>query len=91
MFNGLFETGGAVLLSTVIAYDDNSRLEDLYVVRTPYENILRCETEKEGLSQSVIQEYNFLQNVKQNFPNLNKDGLILLKNVCVEEDVSESE
>jgi hypothetical protein len=89
MFNGLFETGGAILLSTVIAYDDNSRLDNIYVIRTEYDSIFKCEVEKEGL-EMVTQEYTFLKNVKQTFPALDKDGLALLKNVCVEENVDES-
>ena len=43
MFNGLFETGGAILLSTVIAYDDNSRLDNIYVIRTEYDSIFKCD------------------------------------------------
>ena len=86
MFNGLFEMGGAVLLSTVVTFDSNSMVDDLYVVKTKYDNILKCESNRAILDESVIREYTFLEEVKISNPQLNRYGLKLLNNVCVEDE-----
>ena len=89
MFNGLFDVGGAILLSTVIAYDKDASIDNLYVIRTPYSNILECETTRVSLDDSVLQQYTFLKDVKKTVGTIDDNGLVLLKNVCVEENVNE--